>query len=97
MNNQLSGDIEYQLEKGSVATAYEPYKSITLSTPQDLELRKVGEVQDEVNVMTGEVTENLIEFSINSKISLWGGPQPIHYHTNTSRFYINITNTLYYT
>ena len=50
-----------QLEKGSTATSYEPFKSTTLSTPSDSELRKVGEVQDELNLMTGELTERIGE------------------------------------
>ena len=54
-----------QLEESSSITPYEPYKSITLSTPSDLELRKVGEVQDEVNVMTGEVVERIGEVVFN--------------------------------
>ena len=41
-------------------------KSITLSTPSDLTLRKVGEVQDEMNVMTGEVVERVKEITFNS-------------------------------
>ena len=54
-----------QLEKGTSATPYEPYKSITLSTPSDLELRKVGEVQDEVNATTGEVVERIGEIVLD--------------------------------
>ena len=46
-------------------SSYEPYKSISLSTPSDLELRKVGEVQDEVNVMTGEVVERFDDRILN--------------------------------
>lgn len=79
----VSGDICYirfsydnsvtniQLEKGSTATPYEPYKSTTLSTPSDLELRKVGEVQDELNVMTGEVTERVGEVVLDGSENGW--------------------------
>ena len=51
--------IQLQLEQGSTATTYEPYQSITLSTPSDLVLRGVGEVKDELNCLTGEVTHNI--------------------------------------
>ena len=66
-DSSLSSDMSFnvQLEEGSVATPYEPYKSITLSTPSNLELRKVGEVQDEVNVMTGEVVERIGEIVLD--------------------------------
>ena len=61
------------------------------------ELRKVGEVQDEVNVMTGEVVENLFEFSVNSETDLKAGincyKQSIPNHTITSRYAIHIMKT----
>ena len=50
---------------GVTMTNEDGTKSITLSTPSDLELRKVGEVQDEVNVMTGEVVERIGESILN--------------------------------
>ena len=62
------GKIRYyniQIEEGSVATPYEPYKSNVLSTPSDLELRGIGEVQDTLDCLTGEVTENFEPFVLN--------------------------------
>ena len=47
--------------ESSEAVPYEPYKSNTLSTPEDLELRGIGEVQDELNVATGELTQRIGE------------------------------------
>ena len=58
-----------QFEQGSIATSYEPYQSSTLSTPSDLELRKVGDVRDELNVMTGELTERIGEVVLNGSES----------------------------
>ena len=55
---------------GVTMTNEEATKSITLLTPSDLELRKVGEVQDEVNVMTGEVVERVGESILNGS-ELW--------------------------
>ena len=52
---------DIQIEEGAVKTAYEPYKSNILSTPEDLELRGIGDVQDELNVMTGELTQRIGE------------------------------------
>ena len=81
------GKIRYyniQIEEDSTATPYEPFKSITLSTPSDLELRKVGEVQDEMNVMTGEVVERVGE------IVLDGSEGWQEYSTNTINTYCGV-------
>lgn len=56
VDNGLSTLTNIQIEEGTVATPYEPYKSNILSTPSDLELRGVGDVQDELNLLTGELT-----------------------------------------
>ena len=50
-----------QIENGSSMTTYEPHKSIILSTPSDLELRGIGDVRDELDCLTGEVTERISE------------------------------------
>ena len=83
-----------QIEQGSVATAYEPYKSNILSTPEDVTLRGIGEVQDELNLLTGEVNENIIELTVDSNTNIKGeqfpgGGNPV----NTSRYAINIKST----
>lgn len=52
---------DIQIEEGSTATPYEPYKSNILSTPSDLELRGIGDGQDTLDLMTGEVTERIGE------------------------------------
>ena len=78
------------LEANSVATPYEPYKSNILSTPEDLELRGIGKIKDELNLMTGEVIENLFNLDCSntdfeiSDISVSS--------TNTIRFMINNVN-----
>ena len=53
------------LYQGSVATPYEPYKSNILSTPEDLELRGIGNVKDELNLMTGELTQRIGEIVLD--------------------------------
>ena len=54
-----------QIEKNKSATPYEPYKSNTLSTPEDLELRGIGEVKDELNLMTGEMIQRIGEIVLD--------------------------------
>ena len=46
-----------QVEKGLVATSYEPYKSNILTVNEDVELGSVGEVKDELNLLTGQLTQ----------------------------------------
>ena len=43
-------NLTVQLEIGTEATPYEPHKSNILSTPEDLELRGIGNVKDELNL-----------------------------------------------
>ena len=43
----------------------QPYKSNILSTPSDLELRGIGDVQDTLDCLTGEVVERIGEIVLN--------------------------------
>ena len=50
-----------QIEEGSVATEYEPYKSTTVTCNEEVELRGVGDVKDELDLMAGELTQRIGE------------------------------------
>ena len=50
-----------QIEQDSVATEYEPYKSNILTTSEEVELRGIGDVKDELNLITGEMTQRIGE------------------------------------
>lgn len=50
-----------QIEEGSVATSYEPYKTNILHTPEDVVLREVNGVRDTLNLMTGEYVQRIGE------------------------------------
>lgn len=52
---------ELQIEQGSVATPYEPYKSNILTVNEDITLRGIGNVQDTLDCLTGEVTQRIGE------------------------------------
>lgn len=54
-----------QLEVGSTATPYEPYKSNILTVNEEVELRGIGDVKDELNLLTGEVTERTDEITLD--------------------------------
>ena len=58
-----------QLEESLSPTPFEPYKSNTLSTPEDLELRGIGKVKDELNVATGELTQRIGEIMLDGSES----------------------------
>lgn len=66
-----------QIEENSVATSYEPYKSNILTVNEDVELRGVGNVKDELNVATGELTQRIGEIVLDgSNDEAWKGCNP---------------------
>ena len=60
-----SDDILFQLEEGSIATTYEPFKSNILSVNEPIELRGIGNVQDTLDCLTGEVTQRIGEIVLD--------------------------------
>nr|DAG16305.1 MAG TPA: hypothetical protein [Caudoviricetes sp.] len=64
--------IAIQIEQSSTSTTYEPYKSNILSTPSDLELRGIGNVKDELNCLTGQMTERIGEVVLDGSEEYWG-------------------------
>ena len=52
-------------QTGEQSTTYEPYKSSTLTTPSDVVLRKVGNVQDELDLETGKLTQRIGEMVLD--------------------------------
>ena len=64
----INSEVEHsniQLEEGTVATSYEPHKSNILSVNEDVTLRGIGDVRDELNCLTGEVTERIGEIVLD--------------------------------
>lgn len=53
--------IQAQLEEATSATSYEAYKSSILSCNDDVTLRGIGEVQDTLDLMTGEYVQHIGE------------------------------------
>ena len=81
-----------QIEGGSIATPYEPYKSNILSTPEDLELRGIGNVRDELNVATGELTQRVGEIVLDGSED-WNS-YAIENDKETQSFYIPLPNAV---
>jgi hypothetical protein len=60
--NVLKTEIDtHQLEQGSTATPYEPFKSNILTTSEEATLRGIGDVQDTLNCLTGEYVQHIDE------------------------------------
>lgn len=53
----------------SIDTSYEPYKTNILTVNEDVTLRGVGEVRDELDLLTGEVTERIGEVVLDGSDS----------------------------
>lgn len=62
-NTSLNNTVTFKplLEQGTSATTYEPYKTNILTVNEPVELRGIGDVQDTLNCLTGEVTERIGE------------------------------------
>ena len=57
---------QIQIEESSIVTEYEPYKSNILTANEEVELRGIGEVKDELDCLTGELTTRVGEYEINA-------------------------------
>ena len=57
-----------QLEESS-ATEYEPHKSTTVTCNEEVELRGIGDVKDELNLLTGELTQRIGEVVLDGSES----------------------------
>ena len=63
--NTSIDEANIQIEVNSVATLYEPYKSTTVIVNEPVELRGIGDVQDTLDLMTGELTERIGEIVLD--------------------------------
>ena len=57
--------IDIQLEEDSSKTSYEPFKSNILSTSEDVTLRRIGNVKDTLDCLTGQVTQRIGEIVLD--------------------------------
>ena len=78
--------VNIQLEANSTATSYEPFKSNILTVNEPVELRGIGEVKDELNLLTGELTERIGEIVFDGSEN-WETNDTTT--TNTVRYYLN--------
>ena len=73
-------DSEIIFANSGTPPTYEPYKSNILTTSEDVELRGIGEVKDELNLLTGELTQRIEEVVLDGSGS-W------RIHTNNTNDY----------
>ena len=59
--NNTNDDNLLQLEEGSVATQYEPFKSNILTVNEDVTFRSNGDICDELNLLTRQLTQRIGE------------------------------------
>lgn len=57
--------IRVYIEEATSPTSYESYKTSILSCNEEVELRGIGDVTDELDLLTGEVTERIGEVILN--------------------------------
>lgn len=63
----------FMMEKGSTATSYEPYKTNILSCNEEVTLRSIKNIVDELDCKTGEVTERIGEVTFKGALNEgWG-------------------------
>lgn len=60
-------DFKVMLETGDTATPYEAHKSNILTTSEEVTLRGIGNVKDELDLLTSEVTERIGEYQITGE------------------------------
>ena len=82
-----------QIEEGSTDTTYEPYKSNILTVNEDVELRGIGDVRDELDLLTGEVTQRVKEVILNGSES-WMAQPDTNWNTDTHISFRFIANDM---
>lgn len=83
-------EVDFNIFYGDVTSKLtEPYKSNILTVNEDVELRGIGEVKDELNLMTGELTQRIGEVFSNSlrasgalSIGTYANVIPVNYPVN---------------
>ena len=82
-----------QLEESLSPTPFEPYKSNILTVNEEVELGSVGEVKDELNLTTGELTQRVGEIVLDGSEN-WQIREFNEINTECAIFTINIDDKL---
>ena len=80
----IDSEQDFQLEKGSQSTPYEPHKSNILTANENVELRGIGGVRDTLDCITGEKVERIGEIVLDGSEN-WS-------RFSENRFHLKIDN-----
>lgn len=78
--NSLATGVEHQLEIGTQVTSYEPNKTSILSCNEEVTLRGIGDVQDTLDCLTGEVVQNIYEFILDGSQDIDNDGNLLYYY-----------------
>lgn len=67
--NKIKQRYHIQIEEGTVATPYKPYKSNILSCNEEITLRGIGDVKDTLDGNTGELTQRIGEIVLDGSLT----------------------------
>lgn len=96
LENFINNEYYIQLEEGSNATSYEPFKSNILTVNEDVELRGIGDVQDTLDCLTGQVTERTSEIVLDGSENWikWGSGFLLQGYLSNPMFVSGATNDI---
>ena len=77
-----------QLEESSTPTTYEPYKSNILTVNEDVELRGIGDVKDELDLINGETIRKVGKITLNGSENWSDADNAL---SNTHRFQVSLS------
>ena len=84
----------FQLEQGSTATSYEPYKSNILTVNEDITLRGIGDVKDTLDLLTGEVTESIGEIVLDGTQYMVSDGYGVYIQVNDVKRFLDYTDKI---
>ena len=90
--NKIKQRYNIQIEEDTQATSYEPFKSNILTVNESIELRGIGNVKDEMDCLTGELTQRIGEIVLNGSEN-WAIENPLS-NDEYIYFKLNDTNTI---
>ena len=80
-----------QIEESLTSTSYEPYKSNILTVNEPVELRGIGDIKDELDLVTGELTQRIGEVVLDGNEN-WSSDTN---GSGATRFYNSLCNDIY--
>ena len=77
-----------------ISTEIEPFKSNILSTSEDVELRGIGDVQDTLNCLTGEVVERIGEIVLDGTQDMLSDGNGVYIQVNDVKRFLDYTGKI---